>query len=146
MSGLVLHNIAEGIMAHNISMDISSVCDDKESLRPMSLNGNLEASRTVLNHLGFLTSREWTDSGSSSPFWGVVGMTPREYTLSQRRQTPKDKVPDVKGMGARDAVYQMEMRGLRTRVEGRGKVVAQSIAPGDNVTKGATCLLTLQYK
>ena len=146
MSGLVLHNIAEGIMAHNISMDISSVCDDMENRRPLSLDGNLEASRTVLSHLGFLTSREWADSGNSSPFWGVVGMTKNEYTLSQRQQTPDNKVPDVKGMGARDAVYQMERRGLHTRVEGRGKVVAQSLAPGDNVNKGATCLLTLQYQ
>ena len=77
--------------------------DEMENRRPLSLDGNLEASRTVLSHLGFLTSREWADSGNSSPFWGVVGMTKNEYTLSQRQQTPDNKVPDVKGMTLGDA-------------------------------------------
>jgi hypothetical protein len=40
------------------------------------------------------------------------------------------KVPDVKGMGLRDAIYLLESKGLTVRVKGVGKVVKQSIQPG----------------
>lgn len=39
------------------------------------------------------------------------------------------KVPDVRGMGARDAMYLLENAGCRVDIVGRGKVVRQSVAP-----------------
>ena len=57
---------------------------------------------------------------------------------------PKDIMPDVTGSGARDAVYQLERLGLRTRLEGRGRVAAQSIPAGNKIHKGQTCVLTLK--
>ena len=38
-------------------------------------------------------------------------------------------VPDVRGMGARDAVYLLENLGLKVELEGAGKVVSQSVPP-----------------
>jgi len=38
-------------------------------------------------------------------------------------------VPNVKGMGARDAIYILENFGLKVEIEGCGKVVSQSIPP-----------------
>ncbi|MDR2683530.1 MAG: transpeptidase family protein [Dysgonamonadaceae bacterium] len=53
-------------------------------------------------------------------------------------------VPDVKGMGAKDAVYAMERAGLRVNLAGRGTVVAQSIPPKSAVVKGQTVGLQLK--
>ena len=53
-------------------------------------------------------------------------------------------MPDLTGMGARDAVYELESRGLRVSLLGRGKVKAQSIAAGKIVTPGAVCELKLE--
>ena len=39
-------------------------------------------------------------------------------------------IPDVRGMGPRDAVYLLENMGLTVELEGVGKVAQQSIAPG----------------
>jgi cell division protein FtsI (penicillin-binding protein 3) len=47
-------------------------------------------------------------------------------------------------MGARDAVYQMERRGLKVKVQGRGKVKHQSFPAGKTITDGAECILTLE--
>ena len=47
-------------------------------------------------------------------------------------------------MGARDAVYLLESRGIKTRLSGRGKVVKQSLQPGTNRIKGAVCQLILE--
>jgi cell division protein FtsI (penicillin-binding protein 3) len=52
-------------------------------------------------------------------------------------------VPSVVGMGARDAVYLLESRGLRVALSGVGKVKRQSIAEGTKVKKGETIRIYL---
>lgn len=145
MSGWVFHNIAEGIMAHNLSMDISSAVDEKGERRPTILNGNLFSAQTVLSHLGFESKCQWATNGKSSPFWGIIGMAPNQYLLEQKSITDDDRVPNVVGMGARDAIYLLERHGFKTQVEGRGKVVEQSLVAGEKATKGSTCILRMQY-
>jgi cell division protein FtsI (penicillin-binding protein 3) len=53
-------------------------------------------------------------------------------------------VPDVKGMGARDAVYELEKRGLKVVIHGRGKVKSQSVAAGMAIQPGAVCDLYME--
>jgi cell division protein FtsI (penicillin-binding protein 3) len=53
-------------------------------------------------------------------------------------------IPDVRGMGARDAVYLLEKLGLRVNVHGSGRVVAQTLVPGQRVVKGVTIGLTMR--
>jgi cell division protein FtsI (penicillin-binding protein 3) len=47
-------------------------------------------------------------------------------------------------MGARDAVFQLEKRGVRAIVKGRGKVKSQSIYSGTAVKQGMACELHLE--
>ncbi len=53
-------------------------------------------------------------------------------------------VPDVRGMGLKEALFLMEQCGLHVRSEGRGSVRRQSLAPGTSVHEGATVHLTLR--
>lgn len=55
----------------------------------------------------------------------------------------RNQVPDVSGMGLRDALYELEKIGLRVNTSGKGKVVTQSLAPGSNYLKGQRILLQL---
>ena len=55
----------------------------------------------------------------------------------------KGSVPDVSGMSLRDAVYLLEKEGLSIHIKGKGKVRAQSIAPGTIATKGLPIVLEL---
>ena len=52
-------------------------------------------------------------------------------------------MPDLKGMGARDALYALELRGMKGMLKGCGKVVEQSVKPGTNVKRGATVNIRL---
>lgn len=52
-------------------------------------------------------------------------------------------MPDVKGMGLKDAIYILENQGLKVVVLGKGKVVAQSVAPGTKIIKGQNIILQL---
>lgn len=50
--------------------------------------------------------------------------------LIENKNIAKAKVPDVRGMGARDAVFVLENLGLGVSVQGSGRVTRMSITPG----------------
>lgn len=52
-------------------------------------------------------------------------------------------VPDVRGMGLKDALYLLENCGLQVEVEGSGKVVRQSIAPGQKINHNGQITIQL---
>ncbi|GAB4231359.1 MAG: penicillin-binding protein [Ekhidna sp.] len=54
-----------------------------------------------------------------------------------------ERVPDVRGMTLRDAIYLLENLGLEVKVEGRGRVVTQSMTPGGKLLKGSTIKLQM---
>lgn len=55
----------------------------------------------------------------------------------------KQVMPNVRGMGLKDAVYLLENMGLKVSIKGRGKVAMQSVAPGTALAKGITVILEL---
>ncbi|GAB3894962.1 penicillin-binding protein [Larkinella knui] len=59
-------------------------------------------------------------------------------------QTAQNKVPDLRGMTLRDALHLLENRGFRVRFEGYGKVIDQSIPPGDPLPNPRKITLTLR--
>jgi cell division protein FtsI (penicillin-binding protein 3) len=60
-----------------------------------------------------------------------VSVNPFETKMIvEDKKISKNSVPDVRGMGARDAMYVLENLGLSVSVFGRGKVVRQSLVPG----------------
>ena len=121
MSGVVFHHIAEGVMARYLKLSVDDAHDEHSVAIPDVKGGNAKAANTVLNKLG-INKRE--------------PQTKDNYSLTV--------APDVTGMGARDAVYQMERRGLKVKVQGRGKVKHQSFPAGKTITDGAECILTLE--
>ena len=55
-----------------------------------------------------------------------------------------DEMPDVRGMGLKDALFLLESRGLRVRFSGQGSVIQQTIPAGTRITPGATVSITLK--
>lgn len=146
MSGVVFHNIAEGIMAQDVKLDVSDAKDENSILVPHVDNGNILAADYVLSHLGIATNVNWSGSyADGNPIWGRAESNGNaKVSLIRQKQYGKGQVPDVSGMGARDAVFLLESRGLKTSVSGRGRVVKQSLEPGTKVRKGQRCVLTLE--
>ncbi len=54
-----------------------------------------------------------------------------------------DIVPDVVGMGLKDAMYLLESRGLKVEFKGRGNVKGQSIDAGSKISKGQKIVIQL---
>jgi len=55
----------------------------------------------------------------------------------------RNQMPDVRGMGLKDALFLLEDIGLTVQVKGRGKVMAQSLAPGLAINKKQQVMLEL---
>ena len=75
--------------------------------------------------------------------WGKATTATKDVVLSQVK-TNNSIIPDVIGMGARDAVYLLESRGVKARVHGRGKVKSQSIYAGTAIKEGMICELYME--
>ena len=56
----------------------------------------------------------------------------------------KNIIPDLTGMGARDAVYALESRGVKAIIHGRGKVKSQTLFAGTAVKQGMACVVYLE--
>ena len=144
MSGVVFHNIAEGIMAQDLKLNVQDARDKESILIPSAKTGNLLATDYVLNMLGFNVINGWGGAYPfGNPIWGTINQDGNKLIFKEEKINRVNLVPDVKGMGARDAVYLLEKHGIKTIVVGRGRVMEQSIAPNDKVQKGMKCTLRL---
>ena len=143
MSGVVFHQVAEGVMARHLKLSVEDARDTSSVMIPEVKNGNLVAATYVLDHLGIKNNSQWSGSyANGNPIWGQAARQPKQVAMNKMK-TYSNVVPDVSGMGARDAVFMLESRGLKTRIEGCGKVKEQSIMPGTIVKKGQVCKLVM---
>ena len=146
MCGKVFHEISEGIMAQSLKVDVKDARDSASVFVPDVKAGNILAANYVLSHLGIKTNANWSGSyADGNPIWGKAERVGNHsIKLIREKQYDKTIVPDVTGMGARDAIYNMESRGIKTQIIGRGKVVKQSLVPGTVIKKGVVCSIVLE--
>ena len=144
MSGVVFHHISEGIMAQDLKLSVADARDSLSVLLPEVKNGNILAADYVLSHLGVKTNENWSGSyANGNPIWGTTSHQNNQVMLTKVDNVQAGQMPDVTGMGARDAVYLLESKEVKVRIEGRGKVVSQSLPAGHQIKKGEVCSLKL---
>jgi cell division protein FtsI (penicillin-binding protein 3) len=120
MSGVVFHHIAEGVMARYLKFSVDDARDENSEYIPDIKEGNAKDANYVLDKLQV------------------------DKRVAQPAHYSDDITPDVTGMGAKDAVYMLESRGLKVKLQGRGRVKRQSYPAGKQVMKGCECVLTLE--
>ncbi len=76
--------------------------------------------------------------------WGTVQVDSlSQVTVRSLTATPQ-QMPDVRGMGLRDALFLLESRGLRVRFSGVGAVRRQSLPAGARVSAGTAVSIELE--
>ena len=140
-AGSVFSRIAERIYAKHLYKDLAEAKDSTAIFIPDVKNGDLKEAAFILQQLNIASNGSTIPQGKN-PVWGKATHTANEAEL-KKMTTNKKLVPNVKGMGAKDAVYLLESYGLRVKLSGLGKVSAQSIQPGSYIHKGQTISLTL---
>jgi cell division protein FtsI (penicillin-binding protein 3) len=100
-------------------------------------NGNYRDLEVIFQHLGIPYSQRdsditWTQAKNNNE---AVTLQPIHYISGQ--------VPDVNGMGLKDALYLLENEGLKVNIKGSGKVIAQSIPAGNKIQQGENITIEL---
>jgi len=146
MCGKVFHEISEAIMAQERPDEPKEAKDETVgNVNPNVKNGNVGAAGFVLEQLGIQIDSDFQNNYRSNGqnTWGLASTQENNVKLHEQTQHKSDSVPDVFGMGARDAVYLLESCGLKVQIQGRGKVQSQSMAVGEKVKKGSVCHIVL---
>jgi len=141
MAGSVFSKIAERVYAKDLRLPLTSAIDTNSVVIPNVKAGEMRSAKRVLDELNIKTQGEITSSGKE--VWGSSHAAPQAVVL-ESRSNMQNFVPSVIGMGAKDAVYLLESKGLKVRLVGVGKVRSQSIANGTVAKKGQT--ITLQMR
>ncbi|MBI5856136.1 MAG: transpeptidase family protein [Sphingobacteriales bacterium] len=93
--------------------------------------------KTVFNSM----SVSYTDSVAQNTWANVYAA---DYKPVMKTNEIRQRVmPNVRGMGLKDAVYLLENMGVKISAKGKGKIISQSVAPGSLLAKGITVMLEL---
>ncbi len=146
MAGSVFGKIAERVYAKDLRYELKNAIDSTTNVIPAVKAGEMKEALYVLNQLSVPVQREGEWNGST--VWGHPSESPTAVLLNagntDQQKKEDNRVPNVIGMGAKDAVFLLEEKGLRVRLSGVGKVRRQSLPHGSHFTKGQTVLLTLR--
>ena len=105
MSGVVFREIAEKVMAKSLKMHVEDARNPQASLTPEVKNGDVQAANVVLNQFNVKTVSDWSgNSIDGTAVWGNATHNNSEVTLTRVEQD-NYVMPNVYGMGARDAVF-----------------------------------------
>lgn len=141
VSAPVFKEIADKIYALDMELNpgsqktlIATVKEDRGL--PYFEAGKAEEFQQIFEELGLKTEainpEEWVKTVGSD---GKVRL--------QVNDTDKAIVPDVSGLALRDALFILENKGLQVNYSGKGRVKAQSLAPGTKLSPNATINLVL---
>lgn len=140
MAGSVFSKIAERVYAKDLRLPLTSAIDTNTVVIPDVKAGEMRQTKHVLDELKIKSQGEV--ASSNKEVWGNTHPAPQAVIL-ESRGLMQNFVPSVVGMGAKDAVYLLESKGLKVHLEGVGKVKSQSIANGTLVKKGQAITLIM---
>ncbi|MCE1200431.1 MAG: PASTA domain-containing protein, partial [Marinilabiliales bacterium] len=139
VAGPVFKQIADYVYAYELGVkgEPKEEADRKEGDYPGFAAGRKKDIARVLNDLDLMNGwsfykSEWVEAQKEEDGVAVVS-----------REMKDNCIPNVKGMGATDAVYLLEKSGLRVSLRGFGRVKSQSLRAGDPMRKGQSILITL---
>lgn len=112
-----------------------------EKSLPVSKNGLKADFKTIFDELDFDVEGMSDAKGYD---WVITSRKEAESMVVKPRSVNFATVPNVKGMGLRDALYVLENTGLKVGVSGSGMVQEQSILPGADVPGGTYIRIELR--
>ncbi len=137
VSGAVFKQISDKIFARYITNNTYTSFAIKDSIR-MNAMGMKNDFYSIFNymHLPFIDS-------SITGSWRSTSLKNDSATMISSIANQNNSMPDVVGMGLKDAIYLLENKGLKIQLQGKGKIISQSIMAGTNFLKDQKITLFL---
>lgn len=144
VSGPVFREVADRIYASDVNMynKVGERLERSEhfagnTVAPEAKAGQSQATKKVYNAFGVKALY-----AAKSAYFNSVDTN---NGVAYEENTPvKGVMPNVNGMGLKDAMYLLGNAGLKARVKGSGKVISQSIPSGSRIGKGLVVDIMLQ--
>ena len=129
LAGPVQREVADYLYARECELGSSTPADrsteSETARRPRTIkNGDIGQMRRVARSLSGKTSSEQRQG------WGRITVDSASNATITPLHTERGQVPDVGGMGLKEAMFLLENAGLKVTFRGRGAVVSQSLAAG----------------
>lgn len=137
LSGPVFKEVATKLYAMYVNQKSPNLYAAKKDSSTYFYAGNTADIKNVLATLNV----SYTDSSVNGD-WSNVFATNYQPVI-KASAVRKQVMPNVKGMGLKDALYLLESIGVKVSVRGKGKVANQSIEAGSVLTKEMKVVLEL---
>ncbi|MEI7499822.1 MAG: penicillin-binding protein [Bacteroidota bacterium] len=134
----VFREISDKLYAIRPDILIPLPDDTSKSHLPFAHAGNIKELTNAFSSLGIKALHKNVPSpwARPEPVGGLMVLTSTSIS--------KGVMPNVCGMGLKDALFMLEEQGLNVSVNGKGTVIQQSIAPGLIIFKGLPVVIELQ--
>ncbi len=132
----VFRQIADKMFAARLFAPSDGQLEHRTASMPVFRNAWLDDIRYIYREL----NASLQDTAASP--WGY-SLAAEDTMVMGERVFMENLVPEVVGMGLRDAIYLLENAGLRVRFAGRGKVTHQSMRPGTRIKEGEVIYIEL---
>lgn len=127
----IFKEIADKVYSNHIELHGTPVDTDLTTIHlPVAKAGQQKELKKILAELKIPVNSKEDEALNVSANAGT------DQLVLNERKTHSDLVPDVSGMGVKDALYILENAGLRVKCSGRGNVIRQSLTPGIKFVKG----------
>jgi cell division protein FtsI (penicillin-binding protein 3) len=137
VAGPVFREVADRLMSTEPELENNApLTRDSSRFYNAGLTNSIRLVERTLN-------LNYTDSAGQNDWSGLYASQAGGETVLNRHLTSRQTIPDVKGMGLRDALYMLESMDLRVAVRGSGKVRSQEPEPGSPIKKAETVAIQL---
>ena len=140
-AAIAFKEIAEKIMAKEYAIPLEAVADTIYRHEPTVKDGNIAEAYGILKEMGFKADKKTRADEEFT--WGKTVFENDSIYEFNKKEFSKDFVPNVCGMGAKDAIYLMQQYNMDVEIQGYGTVKSQSIAAGTRVRERRKVKLTL---
>lgn len=135
----VFKELADKVVAMDFELSSKEKINKSEKWSvPVSNNGYKSELCEVFDEMDI----PYNDDGIHSD-WVLSYCKDSVVSLKNRIIPSSAQVPNVIGMGLKDAIYLLENKGLKVKFSGMGAVKKQSLKPGQAIRKGQTIYLSL---
>lgn len=140
VAGPVFREIADKLFALEAQqIPVQTVSLPKPDSSKFRYAGANEKMKTVMQTL----SLPYKDSAAQT-YWAVLEADENYRSVVKALDAKSSgQMPDLKGMGLRDALFLLEERKLKVQVKGKGKVISQSLPPGSMIQPKQTITIEL---
>lgn len=133
----VFREIATKLYAMYVDRKPATLYAAESNSLPFFYAGNTYDIKNIFQSLGV------RHIDSSRGIWSTVYARDGKVPVLKNSGVQKERMPNVKGMGLKDALYLLENLGIKVNARGKGKISSQSIPPGVELVNGITVMLEL---